>query len=79
MKPAKLTDAMWSALGILATKTSMSTGKASNGLSFYGVSGSAMQGLVRRGLASSYYSALFETTLYEITEAGRAALATRNA
>ncbi len=79
MKTKNLTDAQMTALRVLSTKTQMSTGSASNGLRFYGVSGSAMQALVRRGLATSEYNALFETTYYEITNAGRALLAAQTA
>lgn len=73
---AKLTEPQRFALTTLAgCPRGLSTGPASNGLR--GMSGSALSALARRGLVSVEYNALFETTYYDITDAGRAALGQR--
>lgn len=72
MSKCKLTAAQRKALGILASRR-LTTGDASNGL--MGASGSAICALVRKGLVRRDFIALFNSTSYEITPAGRAALA----
>lgn len=68
-----LTAAQRKALEILSSYNSISTGPGHNGL--HGASGSALAALVRRGFCTLDFSALLSSTRYEITPAGRAALA----
>lgn len=74
----KLTKAQREALQVLATHhRGVSTGRMGlNALSKQMLAGSTLASLVRKGLATADWNALFhDVTHYEITEAGRAALA----
>lgn len=75
MSAPKLTAAQRLALETLASRRCLTTGDASNGL--FGASGSAICALVRKGLARREFTALFNSTRYEITPAGRAALGSK--
>lgn len=70
--PVKLTAAQRRALAFIGSRRQVSTGVAG---SLHEIAGSTFTTLFRRGLVSREYNAIFDSTHYQITDAGRAALA----
>ncbi len=68
-----LTGSQLRALAYLASGRKLRTGYM--GTMGHGIAGSTLAALERRGLVTSHFMATFNVTHYEITDAGRAAVA----